>query len=398
MKKIISFFLILFAAGNLSFAQLYETSFNAGNPVVLLDTINVFVGDQFDIKDKLSDWSSNFADINYSLGVFLEKNDDGNGNISFVQNIGGFEYKRSDLSYFRSTVVSLKSDVITGVNPGDYDVIISASINSPGTYYFVGVIKGRSEHGGYFEDAGYWVVNCAISAQNRMANTLQLKDTYYFGETAALDFSILGSGMDQLSNYYFRIFNSGKEIYSGIGAFINLNVITQNPAMVNKSFRVEGFYGGRIINFFNPSIPGTDSTVWDFKLLPPEKFEVVTNWFTEGEFNNLGKDDIIDALDMRDTKNRQFKFMYFSASDKGAIISKPEFNDLLITSIPPDFLLNSNDYTTYDKDIWKVIEINVNTKFLNNISDKGTKKIVLTIRFTTQFGERKSLTYVGYVF
>ena len=154
MKKVISISLILFAAGNLSFAQQYELSFDASNPVTLLDTINVFVGDQFEIKDKLSDWSSNFADINYSLGVFLEKNDDGNGNITFIQNIGGFEYKRSDLSYFRSTVLSLKSNVIPGVNPGDYDVIISASINSPGTYYFVGVIKGRSEHGGYFEEIG----------------------------------------------------------------------------------------------------------------------------------------------------------------------------------------------------------------------------------------------------
>jgi hypothetical protein len=208
-----------------------------------------------------------------------------------------------------------------------------------------------------------------------------------------------GEGMDKLSNYYFRIFEDNKEIYSGLGSYINLGVITKNTAMVNRSFRIEGYYGGRIVSFFNPELPGIDSTIWNFKLLPPKRFESSTSWLTEEEFNNLAKDDIIDAIDMGLTENRKFSFMYYAPTDNGAIVSLPELRNLTVTSSPPDFLASSsNKYRSYTDGIWQVIELNVNSRFLSNISDNATKKIIIQISFTTQFGEQKDLTYVGFVF
>jgi hypothetical protein len=276
---------------------------------------------------------------------------------------------------------------------------LSGNIISSGVYYFVGVIKGKSEQGRYYEDAGYWVINCAPRSQNKMINNLQLKDIYYYGESASIDFSIANSGMDRLSNYYFRVYEENTEIYSGTSSFINLDVITKNPSLVNKSFRIEGYYGGKIATYFNPSIPGTDSTIWHFRLLPPQNFEVNTNWLTEEEFNSLSKSDFVDAMDMSLLKNRKIKFMYYTHEGEGALVTIPEFKNLLVTANPPNFLIgSSNNHRIYDDDLSKVIELNVDPSFLSKISENSTRKVTLNVRFTTQFGENKSYTFVGFVF
>ena len=399
MNKIFQYVIIIFVISISNFAQVSELSFGAGNPVEFLDTINAFVGEPFEIRDKLTDWSTNFADINYTLGIFLDKVESGNRRVLFKRHTGGFEYIRGSVSYYNSNAISLKSNVVTGVNPGDYTVILSGNIISSGTYYFVGVIKGKSELGRYFEDAGYWVVNCVPRAQNKMINNLQLKDIYYYGESASLDFSISSTGMDKISNYYFKVFQDKEEIYSGISSFINLDVITKNVALVNKTFRVEGYYGGQIITYFNPALPGTDSTVWNFRLLPPSNFKVSSSWLTDVDFNRLGKNDIVDALDMSQSKNRQLRFVYYTNEEGSAIVTIPEFKNLIVTSDPPDFLMgSSNNYRIYNEDLGKVIELNVNPAFLKKISENSTRKVTINIRFTTQFGENKNLTYIGFVF
>lgn len=399
MKRTLLSILLMLSASTLLFSQASRVTFGLGNPIEVLDTINVFVGEHFDIKDKLSDWSHNFGDLTYTLGVYLDKLDTGNGRTTFERNIGGLEYFRGQLTYSDVQGIDLKSNVEKGVNLGDYEVQLSLEISSAGVYYFVGVIKGNSEQGRYFENAGYWIVNCTPRARRELKHEIKLKETYYYGENVYLDFSLSGEGMDKISNYYFRIFESNKEIYSGLGSYINLGVITTNTSMVNRSFRIEGYYGGRIIQFFNPSLPGPDSTVWNFKLLSPQKFDFLTNWLSKEEFNNLSENDVIDALDMHEVENRKFKFMYYSNLENGAIVTQPELRNLTVTASPPDFLSgSSNKYRAYDDGIWKVIELNVNSRFLSNISDNATTKVEIHITYTTQFGDYKDITYIGYVF
>lgn len=402
MKNLFLLLIIIFtyiSTSPLIVAQDSQLSFNASTPVEFLDTINVFVGEQFEIRDKLSDWSTNFADLNYIMGVYLDKSELGNQRITFSRDVAGFEYRRGSISYSSSNSIELRSNVQTGVNPGDYDVILSGNIISSGVYYFVGVIKGKSEQGRYYEDAGYWVINCAPRAQNKLLNSMGFKDIYYYGESASLDFSVSTGGMDRLSNYYFRIYEENKEIYSGTSSYINLDVITKNASLVNQNFKIEGYYGGKVVTYFNPSLPGTDSTVWHFRLLPPQNFEVTTNWLTEEDFNRLGKNDFVDALDMSLLKSRKIKFTYYTHSGDGAIVTIPEFKNLLVTATPPDFLLgSSNNYRIYDEDLSKVIELNVDPAFLKKISANSTKKVTLNVRFTTQFGENKNYTFIGFVF
>jgi len=399
MKKISLSIIIILFSSTVLFSQASKLTFGLGNPINVLDTINVFVGEHFEIKDKLSDWSHNFGELTYTLGVYLDKLDAGNGRITFERNIGGLEYFRGRITYSNVQGITLKSNVEKGVNIGDYEVQLALDINSAGVYYFVGIIKGKSEQGNYYENAGYWVVNCTPRAQRELTHDINLKDSYYYGESVYLDFSLSGEGMNNISNYYFRIFESDKEIYSGLGSYINLGVITKNTSMVNRSFRIEGYYGGRIIQFFNPSLPGPDSTVWNFKLLPPKKFDFQTNWISEDEYNNLSEKDIIDALDMHLIENKKFKFTYYSPIDNGAIVTQPELRNLTVTASPPDFLSgSSNKYRAYDDGIWKVIELNVNSRFLSDISENATTKIEVHIAYTTQFGDQKNITYVGYVF
>ena len=399
MKKILLTITIILFTSTVVFSQASRLTFGLDKPIEILDTINVFIGEHFEINDKLSDWSHNFGDLTYTLGVYLDRIDVGNGRITFERNIGGLEYYRGQLTYSNLQGITLKSNVEKGVNPGDYEIQLSLDINAAGVYYFVGLIKGKSEQGGHFENVGYWVVNCTPRARKELKHEISLKDAYYYGESVFLDFSLSGEGMDNISNYYFRIFESDNEIYSGLGSYINLGVITKNTAMVNRSFRIEGYYGGRIIQFYNPSIPGADSTIWNFKLLPPKSFEFLTNWLSEEEFNSLSKNDVIDAIDMHVIENRKLKFMYYSPIENGAVVTLPELRNLTVTASPPEFLAgSSNKYRAYDDGIWKVIELNVNSRFLSDISDNATTKITLHIKFTTQFGDQKDITYVGYVF
>ena len=98
-------------------------------------------------------------------------------------------------------------------------------------------------------------------------------------------------------------------------------------------------------------------------------------------------------------ENRKFKFMYYSPIEDGAIVTQPELKNLTVTASPPEFLASSsNKYRAYNDGIWKVLELNVNSKYLSSISDNATKKITLLITYTTQFGDRNDITYVGYVF
>ncbi|MGB5848665.1 MAG: hypothetical protein WBH40_09275, partial [Ignavibacteriaceae bacterium] len=98
MKKILLSIIIMLFSSTVLFPQASRVTFGLDKPIEVLDTINVFVGEHFEIKDKLSDWSHNFGDLTYTLGVYLDKLDAGNGRITFERNIGGLEYYRGQLT------------------------------------------------------------------------------------------------------------------------------------------------------------------------------------------------------------------------------------------------------------------------------------------------------------
>jgi len=45
-----------------------------------------------------------------------------------------------------------------------------------------------------------------------------------------------------------------------------------------------------------------------------------------------------------------------------------------------------------------VIEINVDPAFINRIAVDEIEKVVVNIKFQTQFGDQKSMSFVGIVF
>jgi len=100
MKKILLIIIIMLFSSTIIYSQASRITFGLGNPIEVLDTLIVFVGEHFEIKDRLTDWSHNFGDLTYTLDVYLDKIDGGNGRITFERNIGGLEYYRGELSYF----------------------------------------------------------------------------------------------------------------------------------------------------------------------------------------------------------------------------------------------------------------------------------------------------------
>ncbi len=101
-------------------------------------------------------------------------------------------------------MLPLKSNVERGINPGDYEIRMDITIHQPGVFYVVGEIKGKSERGIYFEDAGYWVINCIARAENRLTYDFSIKRsydfeeiaTYRFGESISFDYQYIG-GTDE---------------------------------------------------------------------------------------------------------------------------------------------------------------------------------------------------------
>ena len=407
MKKLVLNFILSPLFLMLSFGQTNEIRFEGNESIRVLDTIIVFAKENFDIQDRLYDWSSNFNDIQYTISVFNILEQIGESDIRFTNYIGGLQYLGGQVQYFASEDISLKSNVERGSNPGDFEVNMDITISPPGIFYVVGEIKGRSERGILFQDAGYWVINCIARAENRLTNDFSIKRrydfgeiaTYRFGESLAFDFRISGARMNSLSSYHFKVYDGEREIHSGLGSYINLDFITKNPAMVNKIFRVEGLYSGQLIRFFNPSIPGPDSTYWQFKLLPPEKLEIKTNWIPLDKFELMGERDVIDAIDLRIAENRKFSFAWLTNTDEGAMITRPDLINITVVSEPDDLIRsNSPPFRSYEEDYWQVIEINVNPAFVNSIAENEIKQVRINLKFQTQFGDQKSMDFVGIVF
>lgn len=406
MKTILAFILSLLFVVSLS-AQPDELRFGRQNSIQVLDTIIVFAKENFDIQDRLSDWSNNFGDIEYTISIFNIIEQIGETYISFSNYVGGLQYSNGQVNYFSSQDVTLKSNVERGINPGDYDVRMDITIRQPGVFYVVGEIKGKSERGIYFEDAGYWVINCIARAENRLTYDFSIKRsydfeevaTYRFGESISFDFSISGARMNNLSSYHFKVYGEENIIHSGLGSYINLDFITKNSEMVNKTFTIEGLYSGKLIRFFNPSIPGPDSTYWRFELLPPEKLEVRTNWIQLEEFEMMSERDVIDAFDLRLIENRKFLFTWLTNQEVGAMITRPKLINVTVTCEPENLLRsNSPTFRLYEEDYWQVIEINVDPAFINRIAEDEIEKVVVNIKFQTQFGDQKSMSFVGMVF
>jgi hypothetical protein len=407
MIKTILSFLFCLSCVVVSIAQPNELYFKGESSIQVLDTIIVFSKESFDIQDRLYDWSSNFNDIDYTISVFSILEHFGKSDLRFSNFIGGFQRRFGQQKDFTSAELNVKSKVERGGNPGDYLVNMDFTISPPGVFYVVGVIKGKSERGAHFENAGYWVINCVARAENRLSNDFSIKRTYDFnstatyryGESIAFDFSISGARMNNLSSYHYKIYEDEHEIFAGIGSYINLDFITKNPAMINHTFNVKGLYSGQLIKFFNPSIPGPDSTYWRFKLLPPEKLEIKTNWISKDKFDLLGDKDVIDAIDLRLIENRKFSFAWLTNQGDGAMITRPKLIDITVSSEPNDLLRSdSQTFTTYEEDYWQVIELNVNPAFINRIANDEIKKVTITLKFQTMFGEQKSLAFVGVVF
>jgi hypothetical protein len=407
MNKIVLNFILSLLFVMLSFGQTNEIRFEGNESIRVLDTIIVFAKENFDIQDRLYDWSSNFSDIHYSISVFSILEQIGESDLRFTNYIGGLQYLGGQVKYYESEDVKMRSNVERGRNPGDYEVNIDINILPPGVFYVVGEIKGKSERGTSFQDAGYWVVNCIARAENRLTNDFSIKRTYdfediatyRFGESLAFDFSISGARMNSLSSYHFKVFDEEKELYSGLGSYINLDFITKNPAMVNKIFTVEGLYSGKLIKFFNPSIPGPDSTYWKFRLLPPEKLDIKTNWIPLEKFELMSDKDVIDAIDLRLPENRKFSFAWITNLKDGALITRPDLTSITVSSEPGDLLRsNSPPFRSYEEDYWHVIDINVNPAFVNSIAENKIEQVKVSIKFQTKFGEEKSLDFVGIVF
>ncbi len=58
----------------------------------------------------------------------------------------------------------------------------------------------------------------------------------------------------------------------------------------------------------------------------------------------------------------------------------------------------ASTFRLYEEDYWQVIELNVDPAFINSIAADEIEEVIVNITFQTQFGDQKSMSFVGIVF
>jgi hypothetical protein len=399
MFKFIITIVIVFIISDLIPAQPRSMEFRRYQDLKLLDSIKVDESAQFVLKDNFTNWTHNFDDLSYMMVIYKNINSPSEGMHIFSDEAGGYEYDRGQYIKFTSDLATFQPKVTRGVNPGDYSIETTGSVNKLGKYYFVAVVKGKDEAGNYNESAAYWIVTCNIKMVETSIKSFNIMNQYRFGESVSFNFAV--DGYNNLKEYSYRIYEGSnkQEIFAGLGSYVSLDFITNNPINVDKSFLVEGYYSGKILKYYNPQKSIIDSTSWSFKLLKPEKFEAKTKWMSQSDFNNLRSTDVVDALDMNENDSRQFKFAYYTPGDKSDLVIAPELKDVRLSCEPADFVtIISQSYKVYKEGLWQVLEITPNSVFLSNIKKDQVKKVSIEISFTTQFNEQKKLKFAAYVF
>jgi len=113
----------------------------------------------------------------------------------------------------------------------------------------------------------------------------------------------------------------------------------------------------------------------------------------------MSERDVIDAFDLRLIENRKFSLAWLTNQVGGAMITRPKLINIEVTCEPEGLLRNNSPaFRLYEEDYWQVIEINVDPAFINRIAVDEIEKVVVNIKFQTQFGDQKSMSFVGIVF
>ncbi|KAB2909252.1 MAG: hypothetical protein LC102_00650 [Ignavibacteriales bacterium] len=251
------------------------------------------------------------------------------------------------------------------------------TFKEPGKYYLKFGINVTGEANKALVVDKYYLINVTYPT---IAAPVSIRNSYFFSENPAFSFAV--NEYTNQDKYSFKIFDGGSVVEQGVGSFVNLSKILNDPQNVGKVFKVEGYYNNDKMTYIDPTSNSTQSASWEFTVQKPGLGDFC-GWAVLSD--KEAENEVPWYISVDNQAARQFLFGYFGNTENGFVFAAPKFNQLRVTSEPDNFV---QSVSQAKRGLFPVVEIVVNPAFLDAMDFGEDQEIRLTIQFTTQFGEK----------
>lgn len=259
-------------------------------------------------------------------------------------------------------------------------MVFSDIIEKPGTYYIKVSLDASGELGALKKDL-YYLIKVTNPV---MASSVDLRPTYFPGEKESISFATVE--YTDINLYSYEVKEAGGAILlQGKGPIVRLDSVLKNPTNVGKKIVVKGKYQGKEFDYINPVSNKLEKSSWEFSIEKPG-LEEFSQW--EKKENDQW------LVSVYNSQAKSFWYIYIGNTPNGFAVSSPEINGLRVTSDPENFIQGASQRRSAS---FKVIDLNINQEFLDNMKPGDEQKVKVTVNFRTQFGEQIKRDYYAVV-
>ncbi len=259
-------------------------------------------------------------------------------------------------------------------------MVFSDMIETPGIYFVKISIDANGELGALKADR-YYMIKVSNPV---MASKIELRKTYFPGEKETFSFATLE--YTDINAYSYEIKEQGGAVLmQGTGPIVKLDSVLKNPLNVGKKISISGMYQGKPFEFSNPVTQELEKSSWEFSVEKPG-LEEFSQW--EKKENDQW------LVSVYNSQAKSFWYIYIGNTPNGFAVSSPEINGLRVTSDPENFIQGASQRRSAS---FKVIDLNINQEFLDNMKPGDEQKVKVTVNFRTQFGEQIKRDYYAVV-
>lgn len=253
-------------------------------------------------------------------------------------------------------------------------------IDTPGEYYIKINIRSQSEVS-QKDISVYYMIKAGLPT---IVSDVQLKPSYFFNEKES--FSFYTREYNDFNSYSYRIEREdGSLIERGKGALVSLNNVLKSIENVGKKIRITGEYRGKVFRYRLQDGREAESA-WQITIRKPE-LEEFSDWQKTGEKQQ-------NAISAYDLNAMRILYTYMGNTENGFVVVTPEIKNFQLKAEPEGFISN----TAYRKSgNFVYVTFKINDDYLATMEKCSEEKLKLTVRFTTQFGEKVERNYEAFI-
>lgn len=333
------------------------------NPVVVQDTINVVTLQSFNVPKSKYIVMANIRSLKVTAELFDKD----------MQKI------RDCNDYWQYPSPKDLANQLKGKRGATIQYVLHESIDKIGTYYVKTTVDYQGEEGSG-TTAAYYMINVDYP---HMGAAIKLRPNYFYSEKETFSFSVL-EFQDPNAYGYQIVDDAGAEIETGKGAIVSLNSVLKNIKYVGRKIKVIGTYQGQQFQYKPLTGGDVKESVWEFVIDKP----------TLDEFSDWKKDNDKDQIMISAYSQNAMRILYtyIGNTESGFVVVAPEAKNFKLEADPADMITNISARTQRN---FLFITFKISEDYLSTMADCSEKEFTMTIRFTTQFGEKIEKKYTA---